>query len=97
LIQLLLNPKSHLPHPKKEGLKLVESPSVTIACYATRGTYTHETFKKGLEKILAHLKSAGIPTVGVPRHALYQPTNWLPEKWRISEVQVPIPNLPSSR
>jgi hypothetical protein len=92
LVQLFLDPQGHFPEPKEKGLRVVESPPVTVVCYATRGDYTAEKFVSSLQKVLDHLKQNNLPVIGPPRQALYTTEAWTPRAWWISEVQVPIPS-----
>jgi len=91
LVQLMLDPLPDLPRPHDADVALEPVPGMTVACYAMNGAYSTAAFLLGLKKIEDHLKAQGIPIVGPPRYLYYSVTSsWLPESWRVSEVQVPI-------
>jgi hypothetical protein len=92
LVQSILSPPSRFPEPREKGLRIVETPALTVAAYAYRGPYTLDRFQTALAAIHAHLKAKNIPAVGPPRHLYYSNVDWSLKWWRLSEVQVPIPN-----
>lgn len=92
LVQCLLDPLPDFPRVRDNGATVRQMPSVTVACYAQRGTYSPLSFELGLKKIRDYLKAKSIPGVGAPRYLYYSNSTWMPSWWRVSEAQVPIPS-----
>ena len=92
LVQSILSPQPRFPEPREKGLRIVEIPALTVAAYAYRGPYTLDRFQKALTAIHSYLKAKNIPATGPPRHLYYSNVDWSLGWWRLSEVQVPIPN-----
>jgi hypothetical protein len=76
-------------HPTAAGSS-VHMPAMTVACCAHAGGYTAENFQRCFQKIEEYLKAQNIATVGPPRYLYYTDTYWVPNWWRVGEVQVPI-------
>jgi hypothetical protein len=90
LVELLLDPLPDFPKVRDAGVVLVPMPAMTVACCAHAGGYTAENFQRCFQKIEEYLKAQNIATVGPPRYLYYTDTYWVPNWWRVGEVQVPI-------
>ena len=90
LVQLMLDPSQNPPPMRDEGASLTPMPAMPLACYAQSGAYSAENFTQSLNKIMAYLKARHIAIAGPPRYLYYTDTSWVPNWWRVGEVQVPI-------
>ena len=96
LVHLILNTQRDFAFPKEKGLAMTDQPTVNVACYALRGAYTLENFKKGLTEIQTYLKQNNLTQNGPPRVLYYSNPAWMPSFWLLQEVQVPILNSSST-
>lgn len=90
LVQLILDPLPNLPRVHDGGVAIVQIPAMTVACCAHPGAYTPENFRRCLEKIESYVKAQHIAVTGPPRYLYYTDTYWVPNWWRVGEVQVPV-------
>jgi hypothetical protein len=95
LVQLMLDPLPNLPPVRDEGATLTPMPAMTVACFAQSGAYSAENFTQSLQKIMTYLKARHLAIAGSPRYLYYTDTSWVPNWWRVGEVQVPI--VPSAQ
>jgi hypothetical protein len=90
LVDIILDPLPNLPQVHDPGAIIVQMPAMTVACCAHSGGYTPENFQQCLQKIQDYLRAQKIMMVGPPRYLYYTDTYWVPNWWRVGEVQVPI-------
>lgn len=90
LVQLILDPLPNLPPLHDPGAGIVQMPAMTVACFSHPGAYTPENFQRCLQNIQDYLRAHNIASTGPPRYLYYTDTYWVPNWWRIGEVQVPI-------
>jgi effector-binding domain-containing protein len=90
LVQIILDPLPNLPPARDPGAAIVQLPAMTVACCAHSGAYTSEHFRQCLDQIEGYLKAQKMVATGPPRYLYYTDTYWVPNLWRIGEVQVPV-------
>jgi hypothetical protein len=76
---------------RDEGLRVVNLPGATVAALAVRGAYNRENILAAFAKLQAYLVRTQKPAAGDPRLLIYDAEDWMPEKYKLMEVQIPVP------
>jgi len=78
-----------LPDPVDSNVHTRRVPTETAAALRFSGRWSHSSYEKRTEQLLAALDRAGLEVVGAPRYARFDPP-WTPWFLRRNEVVVPV-------